>query len=142
MKIKETSPVYGIPKKLFTYQDYLDLPEDGKRYEVINGELVMAPAPSTGHQSVSVNLVLALGNFFERHKYGKMFSFKMFIVFLSDEPGDLHNPHRHDLKLGNIELLKNESQQTLGYTVGLNDNKRRFFHFLINPRILSRSSKE
>ncbi len=73
MNVKETSPIYRSPKKVYTYQDYLDLPEDGKRYEVINGELVMAPAPSTGHQSVSSNLEFELRKFVEKHKSGKMF---------------------------------------------------------------------
>jgi len=40
---------YQAFKKPFTYQDYLQLPDDGKRYEVINGELIMAPSPTTIH---------------------------------------------------------------------------------------------
>jgi Uma2 family endonuclease len=32
------------------------LPEDGKRYEVLDGELVVTPAPSWGHQSVVARL--------------------------------------------------------------------------------------
>lgn len=73
MNVKETSPLYSTPKKIYTYQDYLDLPEDGKRYEVINGELIMAPAPSTGHQSVSGNLEFELRKFVEKHNVGKIF---------------------------------------------------------------------
>ncbi|QWK13064.1 MAG: Uma2 family endonuclease [Aquificota bacterium] len=36
---------------LFTYQDYLNLEED-KRYEVLEGELIEMPAPSTVHQKI------------------------------------------------------------------------------------------
>ena len=43
MKVKETSPAYHTQRKIFTYQNYLDLPEDGKRYEVINGDLILVP---------------------------------------------------------------------------------------------------
>ncbi len=58
MKAKKTSPAYLTRCKVFTYQDYLDLPEDGKRYEVINGDLIMVPGPNTDHQDISGNLDL------------------------------------------------------------------------------------
>jgi len=35
----------------YTYQDYLQLPE-GERYEVIDGDLFMTPAPTTYHQRI------------------------------------------------------------------------------------------
>jgi Uma2 family endonuclease len=44
-----------------TYEDYRLLPEDGKRYELMEGELfIVSPAPSTRHQSVVANLLFAL----------------------------------------------------------------------------------
>jgi len=47
MKVKETSPAYLTQHKVFTYQDYLELPEDSYQYQVINGELVMTPVAYT-----------------------------------------------------------------------------------------------
>jgi Uma2 family endonuclease len=73
MKVKEIAPRYLTQKKLLTYQDYLDLPVDGNRYEIINGELIMAPSPGTGHQDVSGNLEFALRKFLETHKVGKIY---------------------------------------------------------------------
>lgn len=73
MKVKEQAAKYLVQTKKYTYQDYLDLPEDGKRYEVINGELIMVAAPSTFHQSVLINLVNDLKNFLNREKVGKVF---------------------------------------------------------------------
>jgi Uma2 family endonuclease len=35
----------------FTYQDYLNLPEES-RYEIIDGDLQMSPSPSTRHQRI------------------------------------------------------------------------------------------
>jgi Uma2 family endonuclease len=49
----------------FNYHDYLQLPED-KRYEILDGELHVVPAPSTKHQRVSLNLEVAL------HQYAKI----------------------------------------------------------------------
>lgn len=43
-----------------TFADYLGLPEDGQRYEVLEGELMMSPAPGFRHQRVSGNLYFAL----------------------------------------------------------------------------------
>ena len=73
MKVREQAAKYLVQTKKYTYQDYLDLPEDGKRYEVINGELIMVAAPSTFHQSVLINLVNDLKNFLNREKVGKVF---------------------------------------------------------------------
>jgi Uma2 family endonuclease len=43
----------------FTYSDYLQLPEDN-RYEILDGELCVVPAPHTRHQRVSRDLLAAL----------------------------------------------------------------------------------
>jgi len=43
----------------FTYDDYLLLPDD-KRYEIVEGELLVVPAPNTRHQRVCRNLLVAL----------------------------------------------------------------------------------
>lgn len=39
-----------------TYELYRQLPDDGKRYEVLDGELVVSPAPSRRHQRLSTRL--------------------------------------------------------------------------------------
>lgn len=44
----------------WTYDDYARLPDDGFRYEVIEGELYMSPAPRTVHQRVSRRLLVQL----------------------------------------------------------------------------------
>ncbi len=36
----------------WTYEMYAALPEDGQRYEVVQGVLMMSPAPETAHQGV------------------------------------------------------------------------------------------
>jgi len=47
------------PIKL-TYEDYVDLPDDGRRYEILDGELEVSPAPAPMHQGVSRNLLVIL----------------------------------------------------------------------------------
>jgi Uma2 family endonuclease len=46
-------------KVRFTYNDYLLLPED-KRHEILDGDVYVVAAPNIRHQSVSLNLVVAL----------------------------------------------------------------------------------
>ena len=40
------------PKTRYTYDDYCELPDDGNRYEVIDGVLYMTPAPHPRHQRI------------------------------------------------------------------------------------------
>lgn len=49
--------------RALTYADYAALPDDGRRYELIDGELFEMAAPSTRHQ----DLVLRLGATFLDH---------------------------------------------------------------------------
>lgn len=44
----------------WTVQDVLTLPEDGQRHEVIDGSLILSPAPGIGHQQSSRRLANAL----------------------------------------------------------------------------------
>jgi Uma2 family endonuclease len=48
------------PAGSWTYDDLLSLPDDGKRYEIIEGELCEMPAPSWNHQLIIMNLLLLL----------------------------------------------------------------------------------
>lgn len=46
------------PEHYWTYEDLLDLPDDGRRYEIIEGVLYEMPAPNLDHASVIMNLIL------------------------------------------------------------------------------------
>jgi Uma2 family endonuclease len=43
-------------KIVLTYDDYCELPNDRNRYEILDGELSVAPAPATKHQITLGNL--------------------------------------------------------------------------------------
>ncbi|MDF2629523.1 MAG: hypothetical protein K0R39_3354 [Symbiobacteriaceae bacterium] len=53
----------------FTYDDYKLLPED-KRYEIIEGELLMTPAPNVRHQRVLMRLANKLYMSLETERLG------------------------------------------------------------------------
>ncbi len=57
----------------FTYEDYKHTPDD-TRYELIDGDLIMAPAPNLGHQGIDMDLGSALNAFVKERGLGKVFS--------------------------------------------------------------------
>lgn len=65
--IREKEPGYGCdPEIRFTYQDYLEMPEEpGFRFEILEGMLVKEPSPNVMHQRVSRRLLRILVDFFE-----------------------------------------------------------------------------
>lgn len=69
----------AIPQRIpegkirLTYKDYCLLPNDGKRYEVLDGELAMTPAPTPKHQDVSRNLERLLDQHVVAHDLGKVY---------------------------------------------------------------------
>ena len=65
-----------------TYADYLKTSDD-ERYELLYGELVMAPAPREIHQSILGRLHIDMGVFLDEHNLGYIY-FSPFDVVLSD----------------------------------------------------------
>ena len=70
-------------KVKFTYEDYRHMPDD-KRYELIEGELVMVPSPITMHQRISRKLEFILAEFVQKNNLGEVF-YAPFDVVFSDE---------------------------------------------------------
>ncbi len=48
------------------------LPDDGNRYEVVYGDLLVTPAPRTWHQVLVKRLGVALENYLRRHPVGEL----------------------------------------------------------------------
>lgn len=69
----------------FTYEDYRSLPEsETKRYELLEGELVMVPSPTLYHQDVLGNLYLAISLFVRDSRLGRMFVAPCDVVLSED----------------------------------------------------------
>ena len=58
----------AVPR--MTLEEWERLPNDGNRYELIDGELYVTPAPRTRHQIVQMRLSGALHAFAEAHELG------------------------------------------------------------------------
>ena len=70
-------------KEQYTYADYAELSE-GAPYELIAGDLVMAPSPTFRHQQVSLRLSAAIFRHAEQHGGGEVVAAPM-DVSLSEE---------------------------------------------------------
>ncbi len=58
---------------VLTYEDYRALPDDGRRYEILDGELYMTPSPSRAHQEFAANLLVTLKPFVAARHLGEVF---------------------------------------------------------------------
>jgi Uma2 family endonuclease len=56
-----------------TYEDYAALPDDGRRYELHEGELSVTPAPGLSHQDILGNLFVILRDHVNARGLGKVF---------------------------------------------------------------------
>ena len=76
---------------LLTAEDYRLMPETGPRYQLIEGELFMAPAPNRFHQDISGNIEFILMKHLEKHLAGKLYH-APFDVYLGE-----HNVFQPDI---------------------------------------------
>ena len=70
-------------KKKYTYEDYVTT-SDGKRYELIEGELLVTPSPTTKHQRVLREIEFILKKFVSENNLGEIF-FAPYDVYLDEE---------------------------------------------------------
>ena len=61
-----------VTKTKLTYQDYAKTPDD-ERYELIDGELLVVPAPNIAHQGSHASLGSLMWSFVRQHDLGRVF---------------------------------------------------------------------
>lgn len=71
------------PALKYTYEDYLTLPESGPRYELIEGDFILSPAPNFRHQRIVGRLFMILNAHVETNRLGVVI-LSPFDVILSD----------------------------------------------------------
>jgi Uma2 family endonuclease len=77
----------------WTYADYRRLPDDGRRYEVLRGELYVAPAPTWKHQRAVLKLSILMELFVAKHQRGVVCCSPLDVIL----PGELATPVQPDL---------------------------------------------
>ena len=67
-----TRPAHAAPGE-WTYSEYARLPDDGNRYEVLDGAVLVTPAPTLHHQVLVQRLLLALIGYVNERGHGWVF---------------------------------------------------------------------
>jgi Uma2 family endonuclease len=70
------------PNIRFTYDDYQSLPESmDRRYELLDGDILMVPAPTTAHQRIARNLGYLLIGICRQQGLGVIYQSPLDVVF-------------------------------------------------------------
>ena len=70
----------------WTYSEFARLPESGStRYEIIDDELVVTPAPGLRHQRIATDLVTILNAFTREHGLGQLFAATADVLFAESD---------------------------------------------------------
>ena len=65
----------------FTYHDLLEMPDDGRHYEILDGELIVNAAPIPRHQRIAFRLATILDRYVEAHHIGAIYTAPIDVVF-------------------------------------------------------------
>lgn len=60
------------PQGTWTYEDWLNFPDDSWKYEIIDGELYMTPPPAINHQRSSLKLARKMADHAEDNDLGEV----------------------------------------------------------------------
>ncbi len=88
----------------WTFDDYARLPDDGKRYEVIRGELYMSAAPRPIHQRVITRFSFFLEGYVEEHNLGTVFVAPIDVI-LPEKLGDPVQPDIVVIRRENLPIV-------------------------------------
>jgi Uma2 family endonuclease len=83
--ILPTDLIPGPQQGSWTYDDYAALPDDGHRYEIMNGVLLMAPAPGGAHQDSVLRFAVHFLNHIEVVGLGKVRIAPFDVVLAADK---------------------------------------------------------
>lgn len=65
---------------ILTYDDLQTMPEDGNRYELLEGDIEVTPSPSSLHQRLLTRLAIHLGHYVETNHLGTLIAAPMDVV--------------------------------------------------------------
>jgi len=97
------------PKIKYTYEDYKSLPVwENKQYELLDGELITVPAPSTYHQKISGQIYFLIKLFVEKTGSGVIFYYPLDVVLEGEEGCDVVQPDIIFISKDRLDIIKEE----------------------------------
>ncbi len=92
-----------LQSELKTVADYAALPDDGEQYELIGGEIIMVPTPSTFHQDILTHLIETIGPIVRQRRLGKILPSPV-NVFATEH--DVYQPDLLFVRRNNLGIFK------------------------------------
>ena len=71
------------PARTITDEELLQLPKDGNKYEVVDGELVVSPGAGLRHERIVARLIHVLSGFVNERRLGTVFASSLLYVLPS-----------------------------------------------------------
>lgn len=102
--MREPAAVDDDINRPLTYDDYAAIPPDGRKWEILDGDLYVTPAPNTQHQRLSFRLQRMLADYVEP-RGGEVFDAPFDVIF-----------GRHDVAQPDLVVVTDPAQlSTRGY---------------------------
>jgi len=120
------------PPGEWTYEDYRRLPDDGWRYEIIEGELYMSPAPDPIHQDSGLEMAAAFRDFGKKHEAGKAYVAPIDVILsnlaspVQPDVLFIRKERLHIVKRGRIEGAPDIIAEILSPSNWLTDRREKF----------------
>jgi Uma2 family endonuclease len=83
--VQEASVVGSELKRKLDYSDLQVAPDDGRRYELVRGDLLVTPSPSVRHQRISRELLLQLAAYFHERALGEVFDAPIDLILTAED---------------------------------------------------------
>ncbi len=94
--------VHSTGRRKLTYQDFVQIPDDRDRHEILDGVHYVTPPSVVFHQEISANLFLLLATFVREHKLGSVLYPPIGVVLSA-----------HDIVQPDILFVSNQRRQIL-----------------------------
>ena len=97
----------SLQTRKLTYQEYLASPEIKARYDIIDGEMVMAPSPTSNHQWILGELFASLRDHVMRNNLGRV-AFAPLDVIVQQEPLRVRQPDLMFVRDDNRDIIREQ----------------------------------
>jgi Uma2 family endonuclease len=87
----------------YTYRDLLDTPDDGQRYEILDGELIVSAAPLVKHQWFLYVLSRRFGDHVDRRRLGRIYFAPIDVLFST---GDTVEPDMIFIRKDRLHIVE------------------------------------
>jgi len=120
----------SVAQRLLTYDDLRDTPDDGRRYEIIGGEMRVTPAPSWRHQEISIRLASRFHGFVTQNGLGRIVTAPIDVKLSEHDTVQpdlvfLSNERRHLLRGGAVHGAPDLVVELLSPTTRADDEGRK-----------------